>query len=263
MDIIKVKGLSIGEGRPKVCVPVTGHTPKEIDSRIKEAADSGADLAEWRADWYDGLFTDGGKDDALDTAALDLVLASLRDGLGDMPLLVTYRTAAEGGMGEISRTLYRDFLEKVISSGMADLVDVELFMGKELLSDICAAAHKAGVYVVASSHDFLATPPEEEIIQRLCTMQECGADLLKIAVMPASTRDVLTLLSATARMRDEYADKPLITMSMGSIGVVSRLTGEVFGSAVTFGSAGTASAPGQPKVEELRTVLGIIDGLSG
>mgnify|MGYP000529625487 CR=1 FL=1 len=82
-------------------------------------------------------------------------------------------------------------------------------------------------------------------------MQELGADIPKIAVMPTCKQDVITLLSATLEMSEKYADRPIITMSMAGTGVISRLTGETFGSALTFGAASKASAPGQIGVNEL------------
>ena len=60
-------------------------------------------------------------------------------------------------------------------------------------------------------------------------MQDCGADLLKLAAMPRDAGDVLTLLSATWEMKEQYAKQPVVTMSMGAKGAVSRLAGEVFG----------------------------------
>ena len=90
-------------------------------------------------------------------------------------------------------------------------------------------------------------------------MQELGADIPKIALMPTCRQDVLTVLSATVDMSEKYADRPIITMSMGKTGVTSRLTGEAFGSAATFGAVKTASAPGQISVSDLRTVLTIIN----
>ena len=76
--------------------------------------------------------------------------------------------------------------------------------------------------------------------------------------MPQSPDDVLTLLGATQEMVRRWADRPVITMSMAPLGTVSRLCGEVFGSAMTFGTAGQASAPGQIPAEELRQVLDIL-----
>ena len=120
------------------------------------------------------------------------------------------------------------------------------------------AAHACGVKVVASNHDFDKTPDKEDIVGRLRKMQDLGADIPKIAVMPQSKLDVLTLLSATEEMNRLYADRPIITMSMAGTGVISRLCGEVFGSALTFGAAGKASAPGQMGVNDLNTVLNLL-----
>lgn len=254
MNIVKIRGLSLGEGRPKICVPITGRTREEICLRVKELKDAEPDLAEWRADWYEKV---------REEEALKEMLAFLRRELGELPLLVTFRTKEEGGERELSISDYRRFLKEVLDSAQADLLDVELSKGSGLLKEICREAHAAGVGVVASSHDFQATPDQEEIIRRLREMQDCGADLLKLAAMPRSAEDVLTLLSATVRMRKEYARQPVITMSMGKTGLVSRLCGEAFGSALTFGSAGVASAPGQIGAQELRQVLEIIHRNSG
>ena len=89
-------------------------------------------------------------------------------------------------------------------------------------------------------------------------MQELGADIPKIAVMPTCRRDVLTLLCATEEMYTEHADRPIITMSMAGTGLISRLCGEVFGSALTFGAAKKASAPGQAAVNDLNNMLQVL-----
>ena len=115
-----------------------------------------------------------------------------------------------------------------------------------------------GLGVIVSSHDFEKTPPKEELVSRMEKMQRLGADIAKVAVMPRSGEDVLTLLSATLEMHEHHARVPLITMSMSSAGVLSRLSGEVFGSALTFGAASQVSAPGQIGVRDLKTVLDIV-----
>ena len=84
-------------------------------------------------------------------------------------------------------------------------------------------------------------------------METAGADALKIAVTPADAADVARLLRVTAETA------PVITLSMGDLGLVSRLTGAVFGSALTFATPGDRpSAPGQPPIGlvcEARRVL--------
>lgn len=108
-----------------------------------------------------------------------------------------------------------------------------------------------------SNHDFVKTPTKVEIVARLQKGQE-WEDLPKIAVMLTCTKDVLTLLDATNTMNEVYADRPIITMSMAGKGVVSRLVGEVFGSALTFRAAMKAFAPGQIPVTELQKVVSLL-----
>ena len=147
---------------------------------------------------------------------------------------------------------------KAAQTGYVDFVDVEIFTGDEIVKKIIDGVHAAGVKVVASNHDFHKTPAKSDIIYRLRKMQDMGADIPKIAVMPQNKREVLTLLAATEEMVTDYADRPVITMSMAGTGVISRLCGEVFGSSMTFGAAKKASAPGQMGVEDLSTVLGLL-----
>lgn len=246
---VQVRDVVIGEGMPKICAPIVGRTREEILLQAKKLKAAGPDLAEWRADWFEKA---GEKEE------LKGILELLRGELGGMPLLVTFRTGQEGGEQEISLEDYEEFLSEVLASGQADLIDVELFMGEEFLSGIVEKAHRKNVKVIASNHDFEKTPNTGEIVERLCSMQKAGADLLKLAAMPRDPGDVLTLLAATWQMKECYARQPVITMSMGGTGVISRLAGEIFGSAMTFGAAGKASAPGQVGAEELREVLGLL-----
>lgn len=249
MNPVVVRGVKIGEGIPKICVPIVGQTREEIVEAGKTMKSAGADVVEWRVDWYEDVF---------DYAKVEDTAEDLRKALGEIPLLFTFRTAKEGGEKAIEKDVYVELNQKAARSGFVDMVDVEAFTGDEEVCAIVETAHEAGVKVVGSNHDFHQTPEQEEIVARLCKMQELGVDIPKIAVMPVCKKDVLTLLSATEEMYTRYANRPIITMSMAGTGVISRLCGEVFGSALTFGAAGKASAPGQMEVEDLRTVLSLL-----
>ena len=249
MRQVKVRNIEIGAGIPKICVPIAGREEEEILSAAREIKASPADMVEWRADWFDGIS---------DPERIRSVLERLRNAMGELPLLFTFRTSGEGGEKEIDVPAYVRLNGSAARSGMADLVDVEAFTGGGAAEEIIGEAHSAGVKVIASNHDFHQTPSQEEIISRLVKMQDMGADIAKIAVMPQSRKDVLTLLSATEEMTSEYAQIPVITMSMGALGAISRVCGETFGSAVTFGAVGRGSAPGQLGAGELETVLSIL-----
>lgn len=246
---IKVKGITIGEGAPKICIPLVAKTLSELIDEANYIKTIDHDLIEWRADFFDSVE---------DLETVKAALSEIRLILPDQPLVFTFRTAKEGGKREVSEDYYFELNQFVADTGLADLVDVELFKDQEEITSLIQKAHFNGVFVIVSNHDFAKTPSKEEIVSRLRKAQELGGDLPKIAVMPQSTQDVLTLLDATNTMNAQYADRPFITMSMGGKGVISRLAGEVFGSAVTFGAAKKASAPGQVPAGELRKVINLL-----
>jgi 3-dehydroquinate dehydratase-1 len=238
MNPVIVRNVAIGEGRPKICVPIVGKTTEEIISEAATFSSIPVDVVEWRVDWFDDVFE---TEKVIETAK------ALRETLGETPILFTFRTSKEGGEKAISDEDYVALNKAICESGYVDLIDVEAFTGDKIVTKMIENAHTCGVKVVGSNHDFHKTPEKEEIIKRLCKMQDLGADIPKIALMPESKQDVLTLLSATLEMSENHADRPIITMSMAGTGVISRLAGESFGSALTFGAASKASAPGQEK----------------
>ena len=246
MNTVQVKNTVIGEGRPKICVPIVGKTKTDILEEAKKITSLPVDVVEWRVDWYEDIF---------DFTKTEATMQALREVLGEMPILFTFRTSKEGGEKAIETEAYVELNQNAAKTGLIDLVDVEAFTGDEAVKAVVETAHANGVKMIASNHDFHKTPAKEEIVSRLRKMQELGADIPKIAVMPQNKKDVLTLLSATEEMASEYADRPIITMSMSGTGVISRLCGEVFGSALTFGAAKKASAPGQAAVNDLNNML--------
>lgn len=246
---VEVRNIKFGEGMPKICVPLIGRNDVALIEEVNFLKTLKLDVVEWRIDYHENVE---------DIEKMKETLKVLREALGELPLLVTFRSKKEGGEREVSVKYYVELNKAMVATGDADMIDIELFTGDEIVKEIVEFAHAHNVKVVISNHDFDKTPIKEEIISRLCKMQEMDADLPKIAVMPQTTDDVLTLLSATNEMVTKYADRPIITMSMAGLGVVSRLAGEVFGSALTFGAAKAVSAPGQVSVAKLAQVLGII-----
>lgn len=246
---IKIRGIEFGKGMPKLCVPIVGDTEKEILAQAQDIMGNEPDCVELRIDWFQ---------DASDVKKVLHMLEDLRQVIGDTVLLFTFRSEQEGGRRSITCEDYKALCTAVCASGYVDLLDVEAFMQDGLLASICEIAHNSGVYVVGSNHDFKKTPDEEDIVSRLKYMDEQGADIPKIAVMPQNERDVLTLLSATLTYHEAGGIKPIITMSMDDIGMISRLAGEIFGSALTFVTVGKASAPGQIPIDEARQSLRVL-----
>lgn len=249
MKTVKLKNVVLGEGKPKICIPFVDDTREGLAASARRALAFPCDLVEWRADYYNI------KNDPEETAA---AIRTLRRVLGDIPIFYTMRTGQEGGMSDLTDEEYERTLISTIETGRPDMIDVELSRGDDFMKDMTERAHAYGIAVVASRHAFRDTPPKEEIVETMRRMQVLGADIAKFAAMANSARDVLTLLDATLTMRELYGDTPLITMSMGKPGIVSRLCGEVFGSCLTFGTAGASSAPGQIPADQMKHILDIL-----
>lgn len=249
-DVVTVRNINIGEGNTKIFVPIVGKTQDEIISETESIEKLLPDVVEWRVDFYE------------EVERMDKVLETLiyiRKNLKDVPILFTFRSIREGGNKKISDEYYIKLNCMAIESKIIDLIDIELFNKEENIKKILNTAHSNSVYVIMSNHDFKQTPSKDEIISRLLKMQNLRADILKIAFMPNSVSDVLVLLEATNYMKENHANKPLITISMGKKGVISRIVGKTFGSAATFASGEKVSAPGQIFALELRQILSVLN----
>ena len=249
---VNIKNLEIGAGKTKICVPVIGRTDEEILSQAMELKYSVADIIEWRVDFFD---------DVMDCDKVLKMTDKIVDVLGDKPVLFTFRSKKEGGEKCIDTVNYKKLLKTVIRHNKVGAVDVEAFMEEGLLEEISKAAADYDVKIIASNHDFDGTPEKDEIVRRLMAMKEMGAHICKIAVMPKNPQDVLTLLTATTEVKNKDRDMTIITMSMGQLGVISRVSGKIFGSAMTFGARTKeqASAPGQLMMNELKNILDSIE----
>ena len=270
-------------GLPAVAVSLTGPSLAQARTQARSAVDAGADVLELRVDLLEeaGALTGFAP---MDAAAVAQVLECLR-GLGEAiaadgvdadaaaPLLLTCRTAAEGGRARLDDAAYGSLLRSVLD-GLADwaperrpvAIDVEVQRG--CLPQVCAQAHGLGVDVVASFHDFEATPADEVLEEVLARMAREGADLAKIAVWPTSADDVARLLGVCARATAGAGERsglgvPVAAMSMGALGAVSRVA-PAFGSALTFAvvpdeqGQARASAPGQLPIQDVRRCLELL-----
>jgi 3-dehydroquinate dehydratase-1 len=251
-----LRSVVLGDGRPAVCVPLVARTASSLGDAAASLTRSSYDLVELRVDHLTAV------DDAEKVReAVAAVRGALPD---DVPVLFTFRTKQEGGDRDITPEEYGDLLRRTIRDGVVDAVDVEMYTQPDVLESVVETAHHAGVVVVMSSHDFTGTPPRAEILSRLLQQQEHGADVVKLAAVPTTPADVLTLLAATDDFRSGAGLVPAITMSMGPLGAASRLVGETFGSCLTFATASAsaegASAPGQLEAAGVRAALELLHG---
>ena len=233
MTNLKIGSAVATPERPLIAVPVMGETVNDVLVMLEQANESQADVIEWRVDYL----TDPGE---LQASQMQTIAFN-----ADKPLIVTWRTTAEGGQEDFDSIAYHWVYQLAIASRVA-AVDVEVSLLEEV-GDVVEDAQSQGITVIGSRHYFNATPADLDA--ELQSMVATPVDVVKLAVMPNDSGDVQRLLDATKVANQA---KPLITMAMGELGQRSRFEGYQYGSQLTFASLGKSSAPGQPSVTQLK-----------
>ena len=242
MKPIRIRGKPAAY--PLICAPLVGTDRAAVLAEANAARAAGADIVEWRIDYFREL------DKAIDTGR------ALREALS-IPVLLTRRSVAEGGQRvPITEKQVVELYAEACAAGFADLVDYEMSSAEADINAVREAARRHGVGLVCSFHDFERTPPLPELARQFRRAQELGGDVAKVSVMARNSEDVLTLLAAT-QQASKVLELPLIGISMGPHGALSRTIGFAFGSALTFGVATAGSAPGQMPIGELRSAIEI------
>ncbi len=244
---MKIKGHTIGNGKPLVCVPVMETEKEAIIREVRRLADIRIPMIEWRLDAFSGIKSPN---------AVREVLKELAHVVKETIFVYTFRSKRQGGMLSLNAEEIQDLHQIAAESGTVDFVDVEYFELKKPEQEV-RRLQSMGVHTIASHHDFEQTPKREVMQMILEHLKKSGADMVKLAVMPQTMQDVLDLLEETNLFHEEFPDIPLVTMSMGAMGSISRVAGEFFGSCITFGTGTKSSAPGQFPTEKLENILEI------
>ncbi|MBB1074168.1 type I 3-dehydroquinate dehydratase [Rhodoferax sp. 4810] len=252
---IHIGGHAIAGGKfPLICTPLVGRTFDKLMAELDVVLPKKPDVLEWRVDFFDQI---------ADATAVIAAATTIKNKAGKIPLLFTRRSIIEGGEKiALSEAQVITLYKKVCASNCIDLIDYEMANDPANIAQVRAAACDNGVLLVLSFHNFSYTPGLETLAAKFLQADQLGADVAKVAVMPRDLDDVLTLLSAT-REASKKLRIPLISMSMGPLGAITRLVGGVFGSSLSFAVGAAASAPGQVPIEDLNTALGIVNKAMG
>ncbi len=242
IEVFKEKKL------PYICTSLTGKNKEEIMDQLNLALPEKPDLIEWRADFLQQL-----DDLRYVLSVLEAIVEK-----SDLPLLFTIRSIHEGGQ-QISLTEEQKvrLISEVCKNDAISMIDYEVSSNSGYIKELRKISQKYGKKLILSYHNFNCTPSEEDIMKKLLLAEFYGADIAKAAVMPNTKDDVLKLLNVTNNA-DKTLDIPLITMSMGSLGAISRIVGFWYGSFITFGSGVEASAPGQVPIRKLKQMTAMM-----
>lgn len=233
---------------PLVCAPLVARTRQALLAEAASVSSKGPDLLEWRVDFFEGI---------ADIAETVDLARRIRTASG-LPILFTRRCEREGGEKlPVSEDRVVDLYRAICEAGDVDLVDFEMANNADHLAAVRQASRAAGIGMVMSFHDFSGTPEAGILVQHFLRAESQGADVAKIAVMPRSMHDVLALLAATLQA-SERLSIPVVSMSMGGPGALTRVCGSAFGSAMTFAVGSNPSAPGQLRIEDVQAALAML-----
>lgn len=241
----------IGEGsQPMICTPLVGQKRETIFAELKKVLLKHPDIIEWRADFFEGI---GNTEDVVEIAK------QLKSLARDIPIIFTIRSIREGGQPiPLSDEEAIKLNAAIVMDTKIEYVDCELSNKPEYIRFLQQVAAKNNTRIIASYHNFNFTPDTAFLAEKFNEAEAYQLDVAKVAVMPQKIEDVLTLLSATL-VAKKRLKIPIITMAMGGYGAISRMVGGVFGSSLSFAVGAKSSAPGQVPIEDLRTVISIVE----
>ncbi|MBI5642005.1 MAG: type I 3-dehydroquinate dehydratase [Deltaproteobacteria bacterium] len=199
---------------------------------VKKAVKDGAEILEVRIDTFSDRGIDKLKKDFIKLKALT-----------DLPILLTVRSAKEGGKYPIDSEKRAEIFENLIP--FSDIIDIEL-SSSEIMKDVVNSAKRKGKKVIISYHNFKSTPGESDLQGIIRKARQKGGDIVKIAAFAADPLDLKRLAGFLINSND------LIIIAMGQSGAASRVFFPMLGSLVTYGSLTGSTAPGQLSLKDLR-----------
>lgn len=218
--------------RPLICVPLLGASYMDLSEQYKMLDVSSFDMIEIRLDYYQHLH---------ERDALDNFINKCGELKTNKPIIMTYRSIEEGGLGNLSEEKYIDLVKYLCTIDFIEYIDIEYSCSAFLeLVNYCRKYKK----ILASKHYFKSTPPIEDNLNILTTMDNAGVDIAKISVMPQSNDDILSIFQLTNHGH-KCCNCKIVVIGMGKLGVSTRLMAGQFGSYITFASGVASSAPGQ------------------
>ena len=234
MKELKCRKFTLNNEKPLICVSVTGANLAEIKEQAKVIKRLNPDIVEWRADCLKI------EDEEKDTFEIAYALKCVHKALKSYPLIFTFRSKEEGGTRHVNFQKYREYYHFVsleAKKNNVELVDIEMFGKRDVpgLDDMISEMHDMGLKVIGSFHDFNRTPKRREILDILKTMEDRGADVCKIAAMPRHKGDVFSIYNA-AQDADKELKNPIIAISMGELGAITRVALTQTKSVLTFAS---------------------------
>lgn len=246
---VDAHGRKLGGDTPLLCTPLVGKTRKRVLAEADSVLKQKPDIIEWRVDFFDAID---------DTDAVIETARALRGVVGKRPVIFTRRSEREGGERiAIGEDKVVELYAAVAATRLVDFIDFEMANDPDHVRRVREVTRRHEIRLILSYHNTSYTPGQDHIVEQFLEAERLGADVAMVQVVPRDRVDVLRLLAATAEA-DEKTRIPLISISVGPLGSVTRMVGGLFGSWLMYCVGESASAPGQIPIRDLVTVYDII-----
>ena len=222
----------------KLVVSIMPRTLEEAQQLDRSRYD-GADVIEWRADFLD-------KNEILTVAP------AVFEKFAGREILFTLRTRGEGGQIDLTSEEYLAIIQDIQSIYHPDYIDFEFYSHREVFEQMLEFSN-----LVLSYHNFQETP--ENMMEILSELTSLSPKLVKVSVMAHNEQEVLDLMNYTRGFKTLNPEQDYVTISMGKVGKISRLTADLTGSSWSYASVGEESAPCQIPLENLRRIRELLN----
>ena len=222
----------------KLVVSIMPRTLEEAQQLDRSRYD-GADVIEWRADFLD-------KNEILTVAH------AVFEKFAGREILFTLRTRGEGGQIDLTSEEYLAIIQDIQSIYHPDYIDFEFYSHREVFEQMLEFSN-----LVLSYHNFQETP--ENMMEILSELTSLSPKLVKVSVMAHNEQEVLDLMNYTRGFKTLNPEQDYVTISMGKVGKISRLTADLTGSSWSYASVGEESAPGQIPLENMRRIRELLN----
>ena len=222
----------------KLVVSIMPRTLEEAQQLDRSRYD-GADVIEWRADFLD-------KNEILTVAP------AVFEKFAGREILFTLRTRGEGGQIDLTSEEYLAIIQDIQSIYHPDYIDFEFYSHREVFEQMLEFSN-----LVLSYHNFQETP--ENMMEILSELTRLSPKLVKVSVMAHNEQEVLDLMNYTRGFKTLNPEQDYVTISMGKVGKISRLTADLTGSSWSYASVGEESAPGQIPLENMRRIRELLN----
>lgn len=209
-----------------ICVTIGRGRHKTLQAEWKAAAEAGAELVELRIDLLRS------------EPNVQRILAER-----PTPVVFTVRRGSDGGVWRGDEEKRQRLLREAILLGV-DYVDLEF--------DIAGSIPRFGqTKRIVSTHIFKKTPTDAELLALVKASREKQGDVVKIAAMSQSLSDASRMLELIDKTS---GDGPVLGISMGPLGLFTRILGRKYGAPFTFAgfNPDRTFAPGMPLFQDLR-----------